>query len=131
VVLAAGVKVLVLQLVVPAFTLITAVILAFWGPRVIPDIVLAFGLTQVICWLQALMLGRALPFSEPYGVMEGSGRMARTLLLVLVPLALGLTHYGLTFVPLGVLVAIPVAFGLTFLAARRYGYIRWSALHAE
>ncbi|HUU96170.1 MAG TPA: hypothetical protein VM487_10555 [Phycisphaerae bacterium] len=130
VVLAAGVKVLMLQLVVPAFTMITAVILVFWGPRVIPDIVLAFGLTQVVCWFQALMLGRALPFSEPYGVMEGSGRMGRTLLLVLVPLALGLIHYGLTFVPLGVLVAIPVAFGLNFLAARRYDQIRWSALHA-
>jgi ABC-2 type transport system permease protein len=130
VVLAAAVKVLMLQLIVPTFVLITALTLVLWGPRIIPDIILAFCATLVVCWLHAFLLGRALPFSEPFGAMEASGRLVRSLLLFVGPAAFGLAHYGLTFVPYGVAAGVPIAIGLNFLVARQYARTTWARLSA-
>jgi ABC-2 type transport system permease protein len=130
-VLMAGFKVVLMRFVVPAFAAVAVAVLAIWGRSVFRDIALAFVATVMMALLQSLLFGRRLPFSEGYGVVEGSGRSGKSFLLFLVPLALGGSHYLLTGFPGGVFLAIPLVVLLTFQLGRRYAGTSWAVLEAK
>jgi hypothetical protein len=115
----------------PMYILVTSVTLALWGPKIVPDIVLAFCATLLISALQALMLNRAFPFSEALGPRQGSGQMARSFFLLVIPGATGGLHYALTFWPPTVLLATPVALVGAAWIARAYGRTTWATLERE
>jgi ABC-2 type transport system permease protein len=127
-VLQAGLKVVIVRLVVPSFALVALVTLALWGPAAVPDILLALCATLLMCGLHALLMGDHLPFSEPYGVIQGSGQATRSLLYLLLPAAIGGLHYLLTFVPYGTMAAMPLVMLGASLALRAYGRTPWSAV---
>ena len=130
-VLRAGLKVVILRLVMPAFVLVALVTFAIWGAKAGPDVALALFATLLTCALQALAIGNRFPFSEPFGVVEGAGRVHRMLIFLLLPLILGGVHYALTFIPYAVLSAIPIAAVGAWLALRIYGRRTWQAVLAE
>ncbi len=130
-VLRAGLKVVLVRLVLPSFALVTLVTLAIWRTKAVPDVLLALCATLLTCALQALLIGDHLPFSEPFAMMEGSGRVSRSLLFMLLSLVLGGLHYLLTFAPYGVPVATPLVALAAGLALRAYGRRPWRAILAE
>ena len=130
-VLLAALKVLLVRLIGPAFALVAIVTLAIWGRRVVSDLVLAFLMTLLITVLQAFLLGRRFPFSEPYGVLEGSGRMTRSLLFMIMPLAAGWLHYALLRIEFGVVTAIPFVAAAVVVIVWLYGRTNWPSVLAE
>jgi len=130
-VLRAGLKVVILRLVAPSFALITVVILALWPWSVWPDLVLGFCAILLTCAVQALVLGKQLPFSEPFAMTDASGRVGRSFAMIIPALALGGVHYLLTTIPVGVPVAIPIVVLITGLTLRSYGRASWTAVLAE
>jgi hypothetical protein len=129
-VLRAGLKVVLVRLVMPSFIITAAVALAVWGLRIAPDVGLALLATLLTCFVQARLMGSRFPFSEPYGVVENTGRVGRSFLFMLIPAALGLVHWGLTFVPFGLAAAAVVTGTGAWLALRAYGRTPWRAVLA-
>jgi len=125
-VLAAGLKVLVVKLMAPAFVVLSAITLAIWGYRVIPDVVLAFCVALLMAGLQALAMGRYLPFSQAFQVRDSSGRATRAMLLMLLAMAVGGLHFLLTYVPYGVPAAIVPVAALAWLTIAGYRRTSWA-----
>jgi ABC-2 type transport system permease protein len=90
------------------FILLSIPSLFIWGPKVIDDIGLAFVNMIFITYALALINKNELPFAKPYGIAREAQSRISGFLYLLLPAALGFAHYGLTFVPFGVLVAVPV-----------------------
>jgi ABC-2 type transport system permease protein len=130
-VLRAGLKMVIVKLVLPSLALVSVATLLLWGRRVVPDLVLAACATLLICAVQARLMARFIPFSEPYAMVESSGRVGRMMLYMLLSAGLGGLHYALTFVPYGVLAAIPILALLAWLALRAYGRTTWRQVMAE
>ena len=134
VVLSAGLKVLLVRLVVPVFTAVVLAVMSLWGPRVLPDVLLAGAVMAAASFGLSLRLGRRLPFSEP----PPSGAASTTVAvmsgyMLLVGLAGG-AHWMLAHVrtPLPQPWPVLLASGLLLLAARaaarRYRATSWAQL---
>jgi hypothetical protein len=63
--LMAGLKVLLVRLILPVFAVVALAIVAVWGPRVLPDVLLAFAVMLLAACVLSLFIGRRLPFAEP------------------------------------------------------------------
>ncbi len=125
-VLAGALKVVLARLVMPTFSLIALVTLAIWGGRILLDVLLAFFATLMVSGIQAMLFARRFPFSEEYQVAEGSGRAARSMLLMIFPAALGGMHWALLlFVPAVIPLAIPLWAVLMVIAFRAYACTSW------
>jgi len=94
------------------FLLASIVTLFIWGPAVIDDIVLASVNMMIITYTLSLTVKNDLPFAKPYAVGREAQQGIKGILFLIFPVCLGFAHYGLTFVPFGVLVAIPVMMAL-------------------
>jgi hypothetical protein len=125
-VLVAGLKVIVVKLIVPTFLVLTAITLVLWGVRTLPDVALALGVTLLMAGLQALLVGRRMPFSEAFAVRDSSGRATRAMVIMLASMAVGGLHFALTFVPYGVPAAIVPIVALAWLTIAGYRRTRWA-----
>ncbi len=129
--LAAGIKVLTIQLYMPMFAVVAAIAMGIWGLKIVPDLLLAYGLTMIIIAVQALWLGRSFPFSEEISVAEGSGRAGKSFAMMLICGIFGGAHLALlTFLPpvIGwctVLVGAVIAFGIARLLFNIYADSGW------
>jgi len=124
----AALKAVLARFVLPAYTLIAAVVLAVWGPRCLWDIVFAAGAMVFISTVTASYFARTLPFSEAFGAMEGSSRMGKSILLMILPGAIWGFYYGMASNRLVTGVAFAVLLLLTWLLWRRYGRTSWEDL---
>ena len=120
-------KAVMVRLMLPTFAVLAAIALVVWGWRVLPDVLLASVVLVLICLIEALLVGRHLPFSESAGAMESSGRTLRSMLLMPIVGGFGLAHYAIRPYPFVVLGAIPIVLLLAF-AARLYQRTTWSAI---
>ena len=132
-VLVAGLKVLVLRLVVPAFVVTGGVILTIWGGRVIPDLVLALATTMLAAAGIALVIGRRLPFSEPPPGGAGGTTMATMISYMLLVAIAGAAHWTLGRLggppqPWPVILAVPVVSATAWALARIYAATPWHHL---
>jgi ABC-2 type transport system permease protein len=75
--------------------------------------------------------GYRLPFSLPLAQAGKGGNVARGFLLLFGIGLLGLAHWGLTFLPYGVLAGVPVAAGTTWLYMRSVQNATWSQFQVE
>lgn len=119
-ILVAAWKVVVLRFVAPALVITCIPVFAIWGIAALSDVLLAIAVTLMITVLQGFIFGRRLPFSEPYSVLQSSGRMFRGLLITGIPAAFGGVHYLLTMAPHGVLLALPAPVFMTGVLLRSY-----------
>lgn len=128
-VLMGALKAILVRFMVPAYALISIAVVAVWGLSAVDDVVLALCGTLLTCALNALVLGRVFPFSQPYVASEGTGRVGKSFLMMFIPAVVGLSHYGLLRVaPILVPMAIPVVLFVALLALRTYARTPWSAV---
>lgn len=130
-VLMAGMKVVLMRLVLPAFLLVSALVLGLWGLPALPDVALAFSVLLLVCSLQALSFERALPFSQPFDVLRSFSRVGKSVLLMALPGVLGIGHLVLTFTEGGVWIAAPVVLGVALLLLRAYAQTDWNQLEVS
>ncbi len=131
-VLVAALKILLVRFVSPAYALAAIVVLALWGPRVLPDILVAYCATLFLMTLAALCIGRRLPFSEKLGVIESSGRAAFLLVMLLIPAALGGSHFLLAqMLPPAILALAPLLLAGSWGAMTAYRATTWRHLQLK
>jgi hypothetical protein len=127
-VLLAGVWVLLFRFVLPAYLVISAVLLGIWGLRILPDIALSVLVTVAMALAEGILLGKHLPHSRQMGVSEGAGRMGKNLLLILVAMVLGGIHYALLPRTWGVPVAATGCLILIVVLSSVYRSTSWASL---
>lgn len=120
-------KAFIVRLMCPIYMVEGIVFLCIFGVRIFPDLVLVFLnilLFTVICFM---VIEKALPFSEPFGVTDqGKGLIVIPLMLLLGVLA-GI-HYTCTLVNYGVYVYIAVMIILVMFAWKKALNISWKSL---
>jgi len=117
----------IVRFLVPTYLLLSASLLAIWGPNILPDILLAFCMTVAIGVLQSILISKKFPFSQAFNVGDDAGRFGKSMFALIIPLTLCGLHYLLTFNLVAELLAIPVALLFCVMLVRRYAATSWAA----
>ncbi len=107
---------------------VSLVTLLVWGPAVLDDILLVFLNLFVFTYLIAIPARNNLPFAKSYSGAKEAQKGIAGFMLLFVPGTLGGIHYGLTFVPGGVLFALPVSLLLALPFSRLIGRTQWPTI---
>ncbi len=103
-------------------------VIMIWGPHTLDDIALAAVNMTLNSVLVAFLIRGDLPFSKKYGPAKDANKGLVGFALFLIPTALGLIHWGLTFLPYGVAAGILISSILSLTAMRIYGKTSWSVI---
>ncbi|MVM33221.1 hypothetical protein GO755_24485 [Spirosoma sp. HMF4905] len=123
-ILSGSLKALIIKLLTPFYLLLSAYILYRYGTDKISDVLLAFCNSLVMLVSSALLSTRYMPFSTAQDALK-QNITARGLLIGIVLGIVGFSHYGLTFVPYGVWLAIPVSIAAFWLLFNQYKKTGW------
>lgn len=127
--LRAALKVVLLRLVLPAYLIMSALVLLVWPISVAPDVILAGVLLVLLTVLEARQLTDRLPFSVQFTAAANAGRSGYMLAYTLLAAALGGGHFALSLAgPVPVAAAIPVALLAAGWSLRSYGQQNWTSL---
>jgi ABC-2 type transport system permease protein len=124
-----GLKAMVAKYGLTVYLFLSLLVLAVWGPSTIDDIVLGFINMILASIVLAFPVRGDLPFSKKYGIAKDAQKGITGFLLVLIPAAAGLVHFGLTFVPYGTLAGIALSLTLVFIGLRLYGRVGWAQIN--
>lgn len=109
----------------PYCLVLSAGIVAIWGPQAINDLILAFLVSLIYGLLMALFMVKGLPFSNPVVVKQGGGKMVTSLLILGFIGAIGFGHYMLMQWETAVWVAIIPALLMNWVMFRSYKRRTW------
>ncbi len=126
-VLSGALKALIIKLLTPFYVLLAAYILFRYGIDKIADVLLGYMNSLVILISAALLSTRYMPFSVAQDALK-QNNTTRGLLVSLVLGLVGFSHYGLTYVPYGVWVAIPISAGLFWFLLAQYRRTGWGKI---
>lgn len=124
-VLSGALKALIVKLLTPFYILLSGYILYQYGTDKFGDVLLAFSNSLVMLISAALLSTRYMPFSVAQDAIK-QNNTARGLLVSLVLGFVGFSHYGLTRVPYGVIIAIPISALAFWYLLRQYRHTTWS-----
>jgi ABC-2 type transport system permease protein len=115
----------------PYCLVLGAVSIAFWGPQIINDLILAFfiGLTYGI--LMALFMVKGLPFSKPVLVKQSGGRIVTSLLITGFIVAIGFGHNFLKQWETLIWILAGLAIVLYFVMLHYYKRQTWENIELE
>jgi len=127
-ILKGSLKAMIFKYGLSVFIPLMILVILVWGPQVIDDIVLAF-MNLIISSLVLAFIGKSdLPFSRRYGGAAERQRGLSGFLMFLIPAALGLIHWGMTFIPYAIPVGILIAAGIIYMGMKAYGNIGWQTI---
>lgn len=109
----------------PYCLVLSAGIVAIWGPQAINDLILAFLVSLIYGLLMALFMVKGLPFSNPIVVKQSGGKMVTSLLILGFIGAIGFGHYMLMQWETAVWVAIIPALLVNWVMFRSYKRRTW------
>lgn len=87
---------------IPLILVISIIIVLFYGPRIIPDLLLMFANMFLLLISFFRISAKQLPFSRDFQNMQQGTNTGLSFLLLLMAGILALLHYGVTFIPFGV-----------------------------
>lgn len=126
-VLSGALKALIVKLLTPFYVLLAAYILFRYGTDKIADVLLAYLNSLVMLISSALLSTRYMPFSVAQDALK-QNNTARGLLISLILGLVGFSHFGLTYVPYGVWVTIPLSAGLFWYLFAQYRRTGWGKI---
>jgi len=97
-----AIKASIIRLVLPIMILEDIIMIAVFGARIIPDLIVVFLITVIMSLLIFSMSKKAIPFSLPFSAVQGQGDSAANLLMMVIVLVLAGVHVGISFIPFGV-----------------------------
>ena len=112
----------------PMFLIISAIVIGIWGITVIDDLIYGFISITLVTSLIQSWNEPVLPFSKERLTQDSGGNFLKTILLFVSAGVAGGLHFGLSLLPYGALIGIPVLGLLLFLRLRSFRKIRWEKL---
>jgi ABC-2 type transport system permease protein len=119
-------KAVLVRLFVPAYLIMTLIMLAVWGFKILPDIVFGFVNNIVMASTMMLVMKKYLPLSMSPNIRNQSGNFIRSMLMILLMGALGFSHYLLARFPMLVIGALPVMAIVLYYLMNLYSKTRWN-----
>lgn len=126
-VLSGSLKALIIKLLTPFYLALSAYILYRYGLDKISDVLLGFSNSLVMLMCASLLSTRYMPFSVAQDALK-QNNTARGLLISIVLGVVGFSHYGLTFVPYGVWIAIPLSILAFWILFQYYKKTSWEQI---
>ena len=127
VILAGSLKALMVKLLTPFYLLISVYILYRYGIDKISDVLLAYSNSLVMLLSASLLSTRYMPFSTEQDALK-QNNTARGILVSVVLGIVGFSHFGLTFLPYGVWIAIPLSVAAFWVLLRQYKKTLWAQI---
>ncbi|WP_234736312.1 hypothetical protein [Tellurirhabdus bombi] len=121
-------KAVYVQFVLPAYLLFSAYV--FWkvGMSALDDILLAGGINLVALQISISTNTNYLPFSMPLEAATKGVKTGQNLLIMFIIALMGGVHWGLSYVPYGVVAAIPIAFVSAYYLTKKIKNLSWSEI---
>jgi hypothetical protein len=123
-------KALIVKFGFSLFFPLSIIVLLIWGFHVLDDILLAFLAMIFTSIVVAFTVRKDLPFSRKYGVGKEAQKGVAGFTMMLLPITLGLIHFGLTYVPHSLWIALPVLALIIAAAFKLYGGIKWETINS-
>lgn len=115
----------------PFYFLLSAGVIAFWGIKVLPDVIIAWMAIYLCTLLMYYIQGAIFPFSQPKSAAQGGKNMIKVFALMFISVLLGFGHYLLMQIPFFGHLALFVVYGSGIWIMNRYGadsIIKWSKI---
>ena len=114
-----------------AFSPLALIVLLIWGFSAADDIIFAF-FNMVLCSVVvAFSVRKDLPFSRKYAAGSEARKGVAGILLFMMPVAIGLGHFVLSYIPFAIFAGIPFSAAMIFLAMKLYGNISWDSINLD
>jgi len=127
-ILSGTIKAVLAKYVWPLYVIIGGLILYFWSYQALPDLLYAFVSIIVITSFVTVMQSKALPFSKERLSQDSGDNFIKGILMMVSAVIIGLTHWGLTYIPYGVIVGIPIMLGFQYLSFRYIKGLKWKQI---
>lgn len=129
-VLVGSLKALITKLLLPFYILIATYILYQFGTDKIDDVLLAFSNSLVMLMSSALLSKRYMPFSIAQDALS-QNNTSRGIMIAAILGVVGLAHFGLTFLPYGVWIALPFSIALFAYLLAAYRKTGWESVEFQ
>ncbi|GAB2522695.1 hypothetical protein [Spirosoma aerophilum] len=126
-VLSGSLKALIVKLLLPFYAVLAGYILYRYGLDKISDVLLAFSNSLVMLLCTALFSTRFMPFSVAPDALK-QNNTARGLLTSIILALVGFSHYGLTMLPYGTWIALPLSLAMVWILLRQYKKTEWGKI---
>lgn len=135
-IMAGGFKVVWVKFFLPFFALVTLFVLYVWGPKVLPDILLALVNVTLFAMIITYVAYRQLPFSILDQMNSSGNKIVRSIISMLLPFLLGGAHYAVLGLPgmlsLGLrLLLLLLSAGLLWMVWDSYINTSWDKMKSE
>ena len=127
-ILSGTIKAVLAKYVLPLYTVIAGFILYFWSYKALPDLIYALVSIMLITSFVTVMQSKALPFSKERLSQNSGDNFIKGILMMVSAAIIGLTHWGLTYIPYGVIVGLPIILVLQYLSFRYIKGIKWNQI---
>jgi len=124
-ILSGTVKAIFVKLFIPAYLVISMVILYIWKVGAVADLVFGIPNNFLMLTLLASLSRRHLPLSMAPSLRGQAGNFVRTVLTLIATGLLGLVHYALSLKPVLMLIAFPLEIGLIYFVLKSYKKTTW------
>ena len=108
-----------------AFSPLALIVLLIWGFSVTDDVIFAFCNMVLCSVVVAFSVRNDLPFSRKYAAGSEARKGVAGFLLFIIPVALGLGHFVLSYIPFAIIAGIPFSAAMIFLAMKLYENLSW------
>jgi len=127
-ILSGTIKAVLAKYVWPLYVIIGGLILCFWSYKALPDLLYALVSITVITSFVTVMQSKALPFSKERLSQDSGDNFIKGILIMVSAVLIGFTHWGLTYIPYGVIVGLPIMLALQYLSFRYIKRIKWNQI---
>lgn len=127
-ILSGTLKAIFVKLFVVPYIVISFIVIAFWGPAVINDIVFGLFNNFIMIIILAMISHHHLPLSMAPNTRSQSGAFVRGMLVFLLAGGLGFGHYLLSTWPIVIWGCIPIQVLACYLLVRGYKSITWDGI---
>lgn len=109
----------------PTFLIISSICLFIWDLTILDDLIYGALCIILITSLIQSWQRPQLPFTAERDTQDIGGNFVKGLLLMISAVVVGGVHYGLSFLPYSILIAIPIMTLLVYLNLRSFRKISW------
>jgi len=115
---------------VPVYLIVSTAAIVIWGIPVIDDLVLGFLLVSIVSSLMQSWSEPILPFTKERETQDAGGNFLKGMLLMVSAAGIGLLHYGLSFLPYAIPIAIPILAVILYFRLKSFRKISWDKINS-
>jgi hypothetical protein len=127
-VLSGSLKAVFIKFIAPVYVVLAVFILWMWGIDALGNVILAFLNNLLFISVFVLIGPKRFPFSHSPSEMQQASNFGIALMMIFLSSMIGFAHYGLSYFPIGIWVAIPLVAALVWYLLKLYSQTTWEQI---